>query len=81
MQGLRDKGVKYIAMGWLGFLGENIIVTHNREWLIEQLGSESTYRQLYSVCSTAAMSSILYGYFKHSRSSGPVLWKTMPKGL
>lgn len=35
MQYLKDKGVKYIGMGWVCFIGENIIVSHNREWLIE----------------------------------------------
>lgn len=68
MQYLKDKGVKYIGMGWVCFIGENIIVSHNREWLIEQLGSERRYRELYSLCSTIAMGSITYGYIQYARN-------------
>lgn len=39
-----DKGVKFILMGWGGFIAENIIVTHNREYIINHLGGETIYR-------------------------------------
>ena len=30
---IKDKGVKYITFGWLGFIAENIVVSHNREYI------------------------------------------------
>ena len=31
---LKDKGVKIIVCGWLGFIAENLVVSHNREYII-----------------------------------------------
>ena len=39
---LKDKGVKYITFGWIGFISENLIISHNREYIINHLGGEKT---------------------------------------
>jgi len=41
---MSNRGVKFITYGWLGFITENLIISHNREYLIERLGSEITYK-------------------------------------
>lgn len=41
---LADKGVKFILLGWGGFIAENVIVTHNRDFIISHLGGENFYR-------------------------------------
>lgn len=69
---LRHKGVRWIGLGWTGFVVENLVLSENRTRLIQELG-ESTYHITYSVLSTAACGSIGYGFFKHGQSSGPRL--------
>ena len=71
---LKDKGVKYITFGWIGFISENLIISHNREYIINHLGGEKTYRSIYSFFSSAATLSIIYGYFRYSRNKGPIIW-------
>jgi len=39
---LRDKGVLFIGLGWGGFIAENLILSENRTWIIEQFG-ETNY--------------------------------------
>ena len=34
----KAKGVRWIAAGWTAFIAENVVLSHNREWLIERLG-------------------------------------------
>jgi len=68
---LRDKGVKYIFFGWTGFITENLVVTHNRDFIIQYTGGEKNYRFIYSFFSSAATLSIAYGYFKFARGKGP----------
>ena len=75
-----DKGVKIITLGWSGFILENLIVSHNREYIISHLGGENLYRQIYSGFSTLAMSTIAYGYFRYARNKGPTLMKKINKG-
>jgi prenyl protein peptidase len=60
--------------GWLFFVAENVIISENREQLVEYLG-ESNYRTLYSSLSTIAVASIGIGYFRFGRGQGPMLWK------
>ena len=59
----------FIAGGWGLFLGENIILSENREWLIQRYGDEN-YHLGYNTLSSFACGSILYGFFKH-RGTGP----------
>ena len=69
---LANKGVRWIAGGWVAFIAENIILSENREYLISQFG-DSNYHAGYGLLSTLACSSIAYGYFKHGRGSGPLI--------
>eukprot|EP01083_Nonionella_stella_P022205 61435_1 len=72
------KGVRYIAFGWTAFIAENVVLSHNREYIIETIG-EQQYHGVYSVLSSAACLSIAYGYFRYGRQQGPILnpkyWK------
>lgn len=65
--------MKWIATGWIGFISENVLISHNRDEIIERLGSESSYKALYASLSTITTSSILYGYFRYGRHMGPTI--------
>lgn len=66
-------GVRFIAAGWLGFITENLVLSENRTYIIENFGEE-TYHGFYNTLSSVACVSIAYGYFRHGRAQGPVLW-------
>lgn len=68
---LKSKGVKWIGLGWTGFILENLILSHNREEIISTFGSDK-YHMVYNTLSTIACSSIAWGYYKH-RKMGPLL--------
>lgn len=67
----KSKGVKWIGLGWTGFILENLVLSHNREEIISTFGSDK-YHMVYNTLSTLACSSIAWGYYKH-RKMGPVL--------
>ncbi|KAJ3230084.1 CAAX prenyl protease [Chytriomyces hyalinus] len=69
-QVLSHTGTKWIAIGWTAFIAENVIVSENRETLVGALG-EDRYRMAYGFLSTAACSSIAYGYLVHGHHKGP----------
>ena len=79
---LAHKGVKWITVGWTAFITENLILSHNREYIIEHFG-EQQYHGAYSILSSAACMSIAYGYFRYGRNMGPIInekyWK--PRSL
>ena len=64
------KGVRWISLGWTGFIVENLVLSHNRDWIIDEFG-ESAYTLSYSCLSTAACCSIAYGYIRYGRGRGP----------
>ncbi len=66
-----SKAVRWISFGWTAFIAENVILSQNREWIIEKYGKDN-YHVTYSALSTAACGSIAYGFFKH-RKQGPTL--------
>lgn len=70
----QDKAVKWICAGWGFFTLENLVLSHNREQIIDVVG-DSTYHTVYSTLSTAACGSIAFGYLRH----GPGV-KIMPRG-
>lgn len=55
--------------GWTFFIAENFALSENRSYLIDQFG-EANYRLAYGSFSTAATSSIAYGYYKLRKSPG-----------
>lgn len=65
-------GVRWITLGWAAFIGENLVLSHNRDAIIEQFG-RSVYFNTYGTLSTAASASIVYGYWRHGRRQGPLL--------
>ena len=65
-----SRGARWIALGWSLFIGENLIMSENRSFIIEKLGS-SGYHGIYNVLSTAACMSIGIGYFRYGRGKDP----------
>jgi len=63
---LRDRGVRWVGLGWTAFLAENIVLSENRTWIISAIG-DTGYHTAYSALSTAATASIAWGLFKHGR--------------
>jgi hypothetical protein len=63
---LQSRGAKWIAVGWAAFIGENLVLSHNREEIINHFGAK-TYNYTYSCLSTAACGSIAFGLLRHGR--------------
>ncbi|MDP2437645.1 MAG: NnrU family protein [archaeon] len=59
-------------VGTGGFMAENLVLSANREWLIERFG-DSNYHRGYSILSTAACLTAALGVWQGQRASGPVL--------
>ena len=57
------RGSRVIAAGWIAFMSENVILSHNRDEIIAAIG-DANYHNLYSVLSTGACGAIAYGYFR-----------------
>mmetsp|Transcript_13214 Transcript_13214/g.15136 ORF Transcript_13214/g.15136 Transcript_13214/m.15136 type:complete len:294 (+) Transcript_13214:140-1021(+) len=70
-----SSGVRWAAGGWMLFITENLILSENRTALIEKLG-DANYHNLYGICSTSAVGSIVYAYFYNNSAS--VVRKTLP---
>ena len=71
-----NKGVRWVAMGWTGFIVENLVLSQNREEIIKNLGDD-TYHYIYNTLSTATCGSIAFGLYKHG-NTGPFLNKRLP---
>lgn len=65
--------MKWAVGGWSFFIAENFILSENRTYLISQFGDDM-YHVAYGTLSTAAMSSVFYGYFKKVKNAEPLLW-------
>ncbi|GAB5365755.1 hypothetical protein AAMO2058_001085200 [Amorphochlora amoebiformis] len=68
-------GIRLIGLGWAGFIGENLILSHNRSDIIRVYG-EDRYHFAYSALSTVTTASIAYGYLFRGRGQGPT--RAMP---
>ena len=68
------RGSKYIAFGWLGFITENLVLSHNREEIIGAYGKDN-YTLAYSTLSTVTCSSIAWGLFRHGIGKSPFVAK------
>ncbi|RYY84978.1 hypothetical protein EON63_08185, partial [archaeon] len=64
--------MRWITLGWVGFITENLVVSHNRDYLIHNFGDDE-YHIVYNVLSTAACSSIAYGFFRYGKFGGSTL--------
>lgn len=69
---LKSRGVKWIGLGWTGFIVENLVLSQYREQIIGEYG-DKVYHNVYNTLSTLACGSIGYGYFKHGKGCGPAL--------
>ena len=67
---LIHRGVRWVTFGWVAFIAENLVLSHNREDIIAKLG-DSNYHTIYNTLSTVACSSIAYGFFKYGKFGGP----------
>jgi len=67
--------VKWAVVSWSLFIAENFILSENRTTLISNFGDDN-YHYIYGLCSTAAVSSIAYGYQYKIKNQGPMLWKS-----
>lgn len=78
---LSKPAMRWAAGGWTFFIAENFILSENRTYLIENYGDDA-YHYAYGTLSTAAMSSVFYGYFKKVKDAPPLLFKgpTIPLG-
>ena len=68
------RGSKYIAFGWIGFISENLLLSHNREEIISAYGKDN-YILAYSTLSTATCGSIAWGLFRHGIGKSPFVAK------
>lgn len=73
----KHKGVRWVTAGWIGFITENLVMSHNREWIISNFGDDE-YHIAYNILSTAACSSIALGYFKYGKLGGALLARKGP---
>ena len=65
-----------IVGGWTTFILENLILSHNREYLVTTLGAERNYILMYSTLSTASCAAILVGFGRFGLGQGPkVAWR------
>ncbi len=74
---LQSRGAKWIAVGWTAFIGENLILSHNRDVIIGAFG-EDNYRYTYSFLSTAACGSIAYGLLRFGRGKDRIFASRSP---
>ena len=70
---LSSTSMKWAIGGWSFFIAENTILSENRTTLISNFGDDM-YHICYGTLSTAAMSSVFYGYFKKVKHAQPLLW-------
>jgi prenyl protein peptidase len=69
---LRSSSLRWAAGGWAFFIAENLILSENRTFLIDQVG-DTSYHNIYGACSTAAVGSIVYAYLYKIRGVEPFL--------
>lgn len=67
---VKTKGFKLITFGWIGFITENVLLSHNREYIINEYGSNN-YHTTYNILSSISCGSIAIGYFVYGRGKGP----------
>ena len=67
--------MRWATGGWIFFIAENLILSENRTYLIEQLGDDG-YHAVYGTLSTLAVGSIGYGYrYRIPKGAPPLMWK------
>ena len=69
-----SKPMRWALGGWSFFIVENFVLSENRTYLIDNFGDDA-YHYAYGALSTAAMSSVFYGYFRKVKGAPPLLFK------
>ena len=70
--GAQSTLIRWAVMPWAFFIGENVVLSHNRTEIIAMLGNdEGAYHGLYNAVSTVACASLGFGYFFRVRASPP----------
>jgi uncharacterized membrane protein len=69
-----SKPMRWAIGGWSFFIVENFILSENRTYLINNFGDDA-YHYAYGTLSTAAMSSVFYGYFRKVKDAPPFIFK------
>lgn len=67
---LSSSQMRWAVGGWSFFIAENLVLSENRQAIIQRLG-DSNYHALYGMISTAAMASVGYGYRYKVRAAPP----------
>jgi hypothetical protein len=65
-----DIASRLIFWGWTGFIAENLVLSHNRSAIIEELGDKN-YHRIYNTLSTASCLTILYGFYRGKKLTSP----------
>ena len=63
---IMHRGVFLVSAGWISFITENLVLSHNRDYIISEFGSKA-YHQAYSILSTLSCGAIAYSYYRHCR--------------
>lgn len=66
--------MRWAVGGWAFFIGENMLLSENRDKLRTTLGGDENYHLVYGSISTAACASIAYAYLKKVQSAPPLQW-------
>jgi len=53
---------------WGLFIGENVVLSENRTWIIEKFG-DNMYHNIYNTLSTISCTGIAYAFFKYRNSA------------
>jgi prenyl protein peptidase len=73
------KGVRFITAGWSFFIAENLALSEHRDLIISN-SSGGFYHACYNCLSTMACASVAYGYFKHGKGQGPLMYQAAAVG-
>ena len=62
-----SKPIQWAIGSWSFFILENVVLSENRTYIISQIfhNNDDYYHYLYGLCSTTAVTSIGYAYYKH----------------
>ena len=74
------KGCRWIAGGWIGFITENVLLSHNRDEIISRFGKDN-YILAYSTLSTATCGSIAYGLIRFGVGQNAFIARRSPVAL
>ena len=64
------RGSKWIAAGWIGFITENLVLSENRQYIIDNYGKDK-YMAAYSSLSALSCGSIGYGLLRYGIGQSP----------